>query len=116
MTISQDPAGTRRDLKLNNLIKKPGHLKSRRPETLPAGPYLLGTLHAGSQVLDTLHLEHPLFKNPEILNAQNQLVRQPVTLQQAAFFIRFQQKGADLLVLTERLPASPGQELIRIKL
>ncbi|MGV3641389.1 MAG: hypothetical protein ACO1NZ_12765 [Adhaeribacter sp.] len=116
LTISQDPARTRRVLRMESLVKKPGTLKTRRLAPALAGPYLTCRLLAGDRLLDSLHLEHPLFQYPEIVNAQNHFTRQAITLEKAEFFLRFAQKGADTLIITEKLPGAPAQELIRISL
>lgn len=116
LSISQDQAANRRVVRMESLVKKPGQLKPRSLPAEPAGPFLTCSLLAGGQLVDSLHLEHPLFKNPEIANAQNHFSRRAITLEQAEFFVRLEQKGADTLVITEMLPGAPGQELIRISL
>lgn len=116
LAIFQDTSRDNRIVRLEALVKKPGILKSSRTGSLSAGPYLKCTLLAGQQLLDTFLLEHPLFRNQEYVHDQHQMTWKAISLEQANFFIRFQQKGADHLKLEERLPGSQAKELIRIKL
>lgn len=116
LAIGQDSSRTNRVIRVENMTKKPGLLKAHRPMPDTPGPHLRCILLSGTQPLDTFLLEHPLFKNQEYVNELNQLVWKALSLDQASFFIRFQQKGASHLILEERLPGSQVKELVRIKL
>ena len=116
LVILQDSSRASRVIRVEQMLKKPGLLKSGKSMTFTPGPHLKGTLLSGPQPLDTFLLEHPLFKNQEYVNEQQQLAWKALSLHQASFFIRFQQKGASHLKLEERLPGSPPKELINIKL
>jgi hypothetical protein len=115
MTMSQEATSGSRIIQVQEVVKSPGTLKSKEQGSLGPGPYLNCILFQDKTRLDSIRLEHPLFKSMEFINDQNRLSRQAVQLAQAEFFIRFQQGNANRLKIEERLPGTRPQELIFIK-
>lgn len=115
MTMAQDPKTGNREIRVQDLLKTAGTLKPRPRKPLPSGPYLSCIFYSGPERLDSLHLEHPLFRQVEYVNAQHQLAQKAVKADQAEFFIRFRQGQADLLKIEEKMSSSTPKELITIK-
>jgi hypothetical protein len=115
MSITQDPKAGTRVIQVQDLVKSPGTLKNKAEEPLLTGPYLSCIFYSGQLRLDSLHLEHPLYRHLEYVNDQHQLTHKEVKSDQADFFIRFQQGQANGLKIEERLPESIPKELITIK-
>jgi hypothetical protein len=102
-------------IQVQDLLKSPGTLKKQATQPFLAEPYLSCIFYAGQVRIDSLHLEHPLYKHLEYVNAHNQLAQKAVKLDKSEFFVRFQQGKADHLKIEEILPDSIPKELITIK-
>lgn len=115
MNMARDPNSGTRIIQVQDLLKSPGTLKNQAQQPLLPGPYLRLIFYADQVRLDSLHLEHPLYKHLEYVNAKNQLAHKEIMSDKADFFIRFQQGKANGLKIEERLPDSIPIELIKIK-
>jgi hypothetical protein len=115
MSMAQDSQTGTRVIEVQEVVKTPGTLKIRPKDPVGSGPYLSCIFYADQIRLDSLHLEHPLYQQLEYVNEKKQFARKAVKLDQAEFFIRFQQSGANLLKIEERLPDALPKELITIK-
>jgi hypothetical protein len=115
MSIARDSLTGTRVITVQEVVKTPGTLKVRPRDPLGVGPYLSCIFFADQHRLDSLQLEHPLYQQLEYVNENKQFAHKVVKLNQAEFFIRFQQGGANLLKIEERLPDALPKELITIK-
>ena len=116
MSIADDSRQGARTITLQDLVKTPGTLKTSPTRAFQARPHLSCILYAGSLRQDSIMLEHPLFKQVEYVNEQDQLQQKAIKLDQAEFFIRFQPGSADQLKIEERLPGTLPKTLLTVKL
>ena len=114
MSIAHDPGLGNRIIRVQDLVKTPGSLKIKPENFSPSGPYLRCILSNNQIPVDSLLLEHPLYKNVESVGGQHQFSRQAVKLDQAEFFIRFQKGSATHMKIVEKLPDTLPKELILI--
>jgi hypothetical protein len=115
MSIADAPHQGVRTITVQDLVKTPGTLKTSLARSFQNRPHLSCILYAGSLRLDSINLEHPLFKQVEYVNEQNQLHQKAIKLDQAEFYIRFQPARADQLKIEERLPGTQPKTLLTIK-
>jgi len=73
-----------------NLIK--GHLKSNDAGDVRSNNYLTCILYEDSKSVDTIRIEHPLYRTYEYKNENNEMSVKEVKNKEAEFFLRFQLK------------------------
>ncbi len=92
--------------------KSYGKLKPQMERPIDAGNYLTLEVFQNDKVVQTFREAHPLLKNVEYLNENNQYISQKVTPDEGEFFIRLQKKsGATKIKIWETLQDKPKKEL-----
>jgi hypothetical protein len=80
------------------LEQKPvaGTIKEKPQDEHRPDNYLLAEVCRDTTVLQTIILEHPLYKQVEFINGEQQFAKKEVMLPQAEFFLRLQLRGRGL--------------------
>lgn len=80
-----------------------GTMKPEILRPIDSGNFLTVEIYQDGKRSDIRHIEHPLLKNVEYVNENNQFSTQTVTLQEAEFFIRLQKKGTTKIKIGETI-------------
>ncbi|NHM07270.1 hypothetical protein G4D82_08565 [Flavobacterium sp. CYK-4] len=80
-----------------------GKMKPEIVRPIDSGNYLIVEIFQDEKRTDTRRIEHPLLKNVEYLNENNQFSTQAVKLDEAEFFIRLQKKGITKIKIIETI-------------
>jgi len=101
---------------LLNTIKTTARLK-KQIEADPHSPnFLTAEIYSDDRLLQTIMISHPMFVRSEYADASGKLVSKDVVLDQAEFFIRFQQNSAKYIRIFETLRNKNKQELLQLKI
>lgn len=92
------------------VLSKPGTLKKQLTDTRIRENYLKCiTLNmAGSR--DSFLVGHPLYRDVEVVGENNQLSMKRLNLKEAQFFVRFQKKNYNTLVIEENASSMPTRD------
>lgn len=82
-------------IKLVDTKASPGKLKKKSEASPSLSHYLSLGIYRQDVLMDTLTIEHPLYKHIEYVNDQGVLALLDTILPRAEFFVRFQSMGAD---------------------
>ena len=92
--------------------KTSGKMKPEIERPISSENYLTLEIFENDKLVQTKRVEHPLHKNVEYLNDNNQYVSKQVDLDDAEFFIRLQKKaGFTKVRIWETLKDKPNKEL-----
>jgi hypothetical protein len=101
---------------LNKTISE-GHLKSSEGGTIRGGDFLTCILYEDSKSMDTVRLEHPLYRVYEYMNEKNEMKLKAHQKKEASFFLRYQWKGKQVQVkILETLQGRNEKEIALIQL
>jgi len=98
----KDTVGNSSAISTFQVYESPGKLKEGLADMPPADQFLMCILSNEFQTeSDTFYLEHPLYRNVEFVNDQNQLERKLVEMDQAEFFARIQKENFSTIQIFE---------------
>lgn len=84
------------------VLTRPGSLKSQLTDNRIRENYLTCiTMNKTTGMRDSFLIEHPLYKEVEVFGENGQLSMQDLNLKEAQFFVRFQKKDFNTLVIKE---------------
>jgi len=116
MRMRSDSLENRNNVEVLKIIKKPGTLKKRLIENMESKNYLnCITFNEKNSMKDSFCIEHPLYKEIESLDEKNQFLKRNVKLKESEFFVRFEKKNYNSLVIKENSPVTKNKEIIIIK-
>lgn len=92
------------------VLTKPGTLKRQLTDTRIRENYLKCVLMSKIGVRDSFLIEHPLYKDVEAVGENNQLSMHSLNLKEAQFFVRFQKKNYNTLVIKENASSINARE------
>jgi hypothetical protein len=92
-----------------------GVLKHQPDRFFPA--FLHCYLYSGNVVLDSVKVEHPLYRHLEFVSGEKSMSSKDTLVDNADFFIRFQtQKNVNEIRITETVPEKPLRVIAIIKI
>ncbi|WP_309642149.1 hypothetical protein [Flavobacterium sp.] len=104
-------------IEIISTTKSNGKMKPEIERPIDSENYLTLEIFENDNLVQTKRVEHPLLKNVEYLNDNNQYVSKQVDLDDAEFFIRLQKKeGFTKVRIWETLKDTPKKELQTFKL
>ena len=116
MKISFDSLESKNNIEVLSIIKKPGTLKGRFTENIESENYLSCIAFSEINISrDSFSIKHPLYKEFETLDDKNRLSKTSVELKESEFFVRFEKKNYNALVIKESSLLTKDRELIIIK-
>ncbi len=117
MEMHRDTADGRNVIQLLSKTESNGSFKNVPTGAVVSENYLTVYVYRNNRLVDTLMLEHPLYKHFEYLDENNNFAVKDTVLDRADFFIRLQTRGSsnEIRVL-ETIKNKAGEELTTIKL
>lgn len=116
MKMQFDSLVNKNEIKVLKIIKKPGSLKNQLTENIENKNYLRCIVfNKKNNVKDSFCIEHPLFREIESVDEKNQFFKRNIQLRESEFFIRFDKKNYNALMIKENSPVAKDKELILIK-
>lgn len=116
LRISKDSIQGKNTIELVSTTKTIGKFKNDSHNSIDSENYLNIDLYEKDQFINTIVLEHPLYKNVEYLDG-NKLKTKYIELKTADFFIRLQMNGnSNMIKISETLNNSIKEELLSFKL
>jgi hypothetical protein len=117
LSISKNSANTKNTITLIRKTKSSGKMKKQNQSASHYENYLSISVYENKALIDTLIIEHPLYKHFEYLDENNAFSTKDTVLDNAEFFIRFQTQGhASEIKILEILKNKSKKELTTIKL
>ena len=114
--ISKDSLQEKSSIELVSTTKSIGKFKNDNLDHIDSENYLTFDLYEQDQLINTILLEHPLYKNVEYVEG-NTFATKSIELNTEEFFVRIQMKGnSNKIKVSETLKDSIKKELLSIKL
>jgi hypothetical protein len=115
LKIKKDSATAKTNVGLVSIIETAGTVKAKKHNLYEN--YLTIFLYNNSKLVDSLTIEHPLFKHVEYLDDMNSFRAKEIELDSAEFFIRMQlERNSSEIRIFETLKNKSKEELNTIKL
>ena len=115
--INKDSTLNKSNINLISKIKTEGKIKSENQDNINSDNYLTIEVFEAGKLINTITINHPLYKNIEYVDDNNELKSKYIELEKNDFFIRLQQNAASTKIrISESLKNKEKQELIIIKL
>jgi D-alanyl-D-alanine carboxypeptidase len=92
LNIQKDPALDKSAIKLVNKTQTPGTIKKQNQELQSSKNYLSISVYNKKDLLDSIIIDHPLYKHIEYVNSEHVFETKDTILNQSEFFIRFHSK------------------------
>ncbi len=116
MRIWSDSLESGNNIEVLKIIKKPGTLKTRWIENIKSENYLnCIAVDEKNNIKDSFSIDHPLYKEIESLDEKNQFFKRKINLKESEFFVRFEKKNYDYLIIKENSPVTKDKKIISIK-
>lgn len=117
MRITRDSLSGKKVITVLSKTQTSGTIKKEYSDHADAENYLTVDLFDGEQIVTTITMEHPLYKQVEYADSTNVLISKKIVLDKADFFIRLPIHGnASLIRISETLKNKARQELTIIPL
>lgn len=117
LNIHKNSANNQNLISLVSKTQTPGIIKKQKPELSRTDTYLSVSVYNKNILLDSIAIDHPLYKHLEYITADHTFATKDTILDQAEFFIRFQSRGnLNELRITETINHQPGKDQTIIKL
>lgn len=117
LSIRRDSAHANSIVELLSKTQSAGEIKDKNKNALEFANYLSIVIYNQGKILDSMTIEHPLFRHIEYLDDNNNFSVKDITLDKAEFFFRFQVRGSSNEIrILEKLRGSTKKELATIKL
>jgi hypothetical protein len=114
--ISKDSLEEKSSIELVSTTKTIGKFKNDNLDHIDSDNFLTFELFEKDQLVKTIVLEHPLYKNVEYVEG-NTFATKSIELNTEEFFVRIQMKGnSNKIKVSETLKDSIKKELLSIKL
>ncbi|GEP52046.1 hypothetical protein FNO01nite_27180 [Flavobacterium noncentrifugens] len=113
--IQKDTIGKRNSIALLHTVKTTAKLKNQSEADVHSPNFLTAKIYFGDRLLQTIIVPHPMFVHSEYADESGKLASKDVVLDQAEFFIRFQQNGANHIRIFETLIGKNKTALFQIK-
>jgi|GEM_PF-3891657 cell wall-associated NlpC family hydrolase len=115
--ISKNPESTKSQVKLINVLRNAGIMKEAAIHQNVPPNHLTLYLYHQKQLLDSIQVEHPLYKNVEYVTEDNKWAERAVQTDSAEFFVRWQTKApVTMIQITETLENKGKTNLNPIKI
>ncbi|WP_156027035.1 hypothetical protein [Sporocytophaga myxococcoides] len=116
MRIWSDSLESGNNIEVLKIIKKPGTLKNPLIGNMKSENYLnCIAINEKNNIKDSFCIEHPLYREIELLDEKNQLLKRNINLKESEFFVRFEKKNYDYLIIKENSPVTKDKKIISIK-
>lgn len=116
MKIWSDSLESGNKIEVLKIIKKPGVLKKPLVEKMNNENYLTCiAINEKYKMKDSFCIEHPLYREIESIDEKNQFLKRNINLKESEFFVRFEKKNYDYLIIKENCPVTKDKEIISIK-
>lgn len=92
------------------IITSPGTLKRPMTDSGSHDHYLKCLLLSHAGVRDSFLVEHPLYREVEVMGEDNHLSMHRLNLKETQFFVRFQKKNYHSLVIKEQAVLKPARD------
>lgn len=117
LSVSKDSSSTKNNVVLLNKTQNPGKLKSKNNITSHSENYLTINVFNENILIDSMTIEHPLYKHIEYLDENNSFAVKDTLINNAEFFLRLQTKGTkNEIRIFETLKNKQREKLTIIKL
>lgn len=117
LNIQKDPVLEKSVIKLVSKTQTPGTIKKQNQQPHRGDTYLSISVYNKIELLDSMTIDHPLYKHLEYVTADHTFESRDTVLDQSEFFIRFQSKGNSVeLRIKETINNQTGKDQSIIKL
>jgi hypothetical protein len=117
LKIYSDSSTNSNKIIVKDKIYTSGRVKDHPVRFQNIGNYITCFLYAGSNLLDSMRLEHPLHKQVEFFDANHQMGMKEIHQKEAEFSVRFQLKGkANRIKILETLDRNKTRDVTMIQL
>lgn len=116
MKMYYDSLENQSKIEIIQIIKKPGTLKKNLTNNFDKNNYLSCILFHKENIIDSFCIAHPLYKDVETLDNDNSFQKKSIRINESEFFIRFEKKDCNSLVIKEKTTQKKEEELIIIEL
>ena len=117
LTIHKDSSDKKHIVEMVRKTESSGKIKKQFQNTFHSDNYLSIYVYNDKNLVDTMKIEHPLYKHFEYLDENNSLTAKDTVLDKADFFFRIQKQGhSNEIRIFETLKNKPRKEISIIKL
>lgn len=117
LCIHKDSNNTKHIVELVSKTQSIGKIKNQNKNTFHSGNYLTIYIYNDKNLIDTMTIQHPLYKHIEYLDENNTFAVEDTLVDKTEFFFRIQTQGnSNTIRVFETLKNKPREELITIKL
>lgn len=113
--IRKDVIQKKNTIVLLNKVKTTAKIKKQIDADVHSANFLTAEMYSGDRFLQMIMIPHPMYVHSEYADESGKLNAKDVVLDQAEFFIRFQQNGANNIWIFETLNDKNKQELLQLK-
>ena len=117
MNMKFDSLANENNIEVIQIIKTPGIFKKHLIKNIEGENQLACIVqNEKTGMKDSFYVEHPLYKEIEYLDEKNQFAKRNINLKESEFFVRFEKKNYNSLVINENTPLIKNNKLTVIKL
>ena len=117
MNMRFDSLANMNNIEVLQIIKTPGTFKKHLIKNIESENFLSCIVqNEKTGMNDSFYLDHPLYKEIEYLDEKNQFSKRNIKLKESEFFVRFEKKNYNSLVINENTPLTKNKKLTVIKL